>query len=484
MAKRESQGLQIALILFVMITIVLAITTYVYYRKSEEMVKKSITANDDARKAKASFGKLQLQTQLFKHMIGVASLSQTDIAAARQGAGEEMQAIWTDYENHMSLLGADAGQAPTYKDSPTFFIQAIRQRNTEVEDLQKEAQAHDDKLKQVTAQETTRTQQRTTEQARAQQDLVGERTQFNEFREGMKGDNKKIGEDLASKNVELSTTKQDLNAQIVDAKKESKSKDLTIQTQIKRLQEMKNETFEVADGRISYVNQATGVVWINLGMSDGMRRQISFSVYDEDQTAVDDAKPKGSVEVIRIIDQHLSEARITSVSPRDPILPGDQVFSPSWKPGRKIRFAMAGFFDINEDGRSDRDRVRNLITMNGGVIDAELHDDGNQTGELTVRTRYIVIGERPTESATPEVLVGYNNLIEGADDLGIERMSLDKLLGYLGFKGDVRTVALGAGARSEDFKPRKGVIQSSTAPTSSTFRKRLPSRGGNGAYNK
>jgi len=40
MASRESQGLQVALILFVMVTVVLAITTYVYFRKSEEKSRK------------------------------------------------------------------------------------------------------------------------------------------------------------------------------------------------------------------------------------------------------------------------------------------------------------------------------------------------------------------------------------------------------------------------------------------------------------
>ena len=46
MAKTEHQGLQISLILFVMVTVVLAITTFVYYRQSEESAK----AADDAKK--------------------------------------------------------------------------------------------------------------------------------------------------------------------------------------------------------------------------------------------------------------------------------------------------------------------------------------------------------------------------------------------------------------------------------------------------
>src|SRR5689334_20841798 len=39
MGSRENQGLQIALILFVAVTVLLAATTYIYWRKSDELAK-------------------------------------------------------------------------------------------------------------------------------------------------------------------------------------------------------------------------------------------------------------------------------------------------------------------------------------------------------------------------------------------------------------------------------------------------------------
>ncbi len=45
MASRENQGLQIALILLVMLTIVLCVSTFVFYRKSDERFNKSRTQN-------------------------------------------------------------------------------------------------------------------------------------------------------------------------------------------------------------------------------------------------------------------------------------------------------------------------------------------------------------------------------------------------------------------------------------------------------
>ena len=43
MAARENQGLQIALILFVMVTIGLAVSTFVFYKKSQEAIQEKRT---------------------------------------------------------------------------------------------------------------------------------------------------------------------------------------------------------------------------------------------------------------------------------------------------------------------------------------------------------------------------------------------------------------------------------------------------------
>ena len=39
---------------------------------------------------------------------------------------------------------------------------------------------------------------------------------------------------------------------------------------------------EVADGKVTWVNQRSRTVWINLGSDDGLRRQTSFSVFSSD----------------------------------------------------------------------------------------------------------------------------------------------------------------------------------------------------------
>ena len=68
------------------------------------------------------------------------------------------------------------------------------------------------------------------------------------------------------------------------------------------------ESFEVADGRISYVNQ-NGTVWINLGTGDSLRRQVTFSVFDSDLHDASKSKKKGSIEVTRVLGDHMAEAQ-------------------------------------------------------------------------------------------------------------------------------------------------------------------------------
>ena len=109
------------------------------------------------------------------------------------------------------------------------------------------------------------------------------------------------------------------------------------------------------------------------------------------------AEKKGIVEVIRVIDGHLSEARIMDDDPSKPIMPGDQLFSIAWQPNHAEHFALVGLMDLDKDGVSDLDKVKDLITVNGGIVDAELKDDGNARGPDDGRYPLSGPGEKPTE---------------------------------------------------------------------------------------
>ena len=108
MAKRESQGLQIALILFVMITVVLALTTFVFYRQTEEMAAKV----DAAEKAKETADELVQQQSFwnsyFKHIVGAGdpmTEAALNIVIPSVEGDEEMAAVHASYQQDIATYG-------------------------------------------------------------------------------------------------------------------------------------------------------------------------------------------------------------------------------------------------------------------------------------------------------------------------------------------------------------------------------------------
>ena len=173
--------------------------------------------------------------------------------------------------------------------------------------------------------------------------------------------------------------------------------------QLTKLQKDAGVTYERPDGEVTLVNSRANTVWINLGSADSVERQMIFSVIDQNETGVTKSKVKGRVEITQVKDQHTSEARILEEAElANPIMKGDKIYSPSFRKGQKTRFALAGLIDIDKDGKSDQTKVKALITMNGGLVDAELLEDGSIAGKMTADTRYLVKGDTPHGQDEPE----------------------------------------------------------------------------------
>jgi hypothetical protein len=173
----------------------------------------------------------------------------------------------------------------------------------------------------------------------------------------------------------------------------------------------------------------------------------------------------------------MAEARITDDDPRNPILTGDQVYSQVWHRGKMLRFALTGIVDLDGDGRNDMRLARDLIELNGGAVDAYLNDDGKVEGEITVNTRYLVLGDFPEQSNQAALQAGWKVMSDDAQTNGVEVITLDKFLNQIGYSPDDRTVQLGAGARPIDFPPQPDTGRLPSDQRSSTpFRPRTPNR--------
>ena len=154
----------------------------------------------------------------------------------------------------------------------------------------------------------------------------------------------------------------------------------------------------------------------------------------------------------------MAEARITKDLPTRPLMEGDKVYSQVWNPGRQVGFALAGVLDMDGDGKDDIDELKSVIALNNGKVDAEPGENGTVAGEMTVDTRYLILGEFPESSVQnrEDQVKAWQAMTEAADRLGIETITLGEFLNLMGWKADRKTVELGHTADSGDFPADRG----------------------------
>ena len=481
MAKTEHQGLQIALILFVMVAVVLAITTFVFYRQSDERAKLEAAAKKDKEDAATRANDSDSRLDYVMHILGATPLPEAQVQQLQQAfaADPKMKTVIDNYEQHMSTYGAGlTKEEMNYASILPKMLSTVRQMNqgniSQTADINKYKDERDNTQKV----ETARTNEALQAQSESDKKLEQELTKYGDDRKKLETQLEKTSEQFASKlkqstdQIAMAKAAEDQNQKLM------KGQLGVIESQKLAIIAMRDEPFEVADGQIMSVNQAANLAWINLGLADGLRRQTLFSVYDQADNGVKRTSRKASIEVTRVLDQHFSEARIVYDEPRNPILPRDQIFSPAWRPGKRVRFALAGQkFDIDGDNHSDRNLVRSLILASGGQIDAEMHEDGTIEGEITSSTRYLVLDDAPKvgerkDQQDPKVLAAWSKMDIDAKQYGVEIISIDKLLDWVGYRPEVRTVGLGKNADPAQFKTKSKGIP--TGPTSEKFRERRP----------
>jgi len=469
---RENQGLQVALIIFVMLTIILGVTTFLFFRQYEDA---QLAANDAAEKAKASDTAANTLLTEANRLKLITGFAQTDsISIIDEAYNADMEKYAGTFEeanrNYRKVLEYLNGEIERKSVSLATEQDTLQQMKTRNEAIEAQKQAQIDQYK--------------TESDKAAADLASERGKFNSQ---LQSANKQSG-DLQAKlddaRKERDAAVAQVQQKLQDAVEEMQNMSQVLTQRNAQINEILRPTFEAGDGHIRWVNQRNGTVWINLGQADSLRRQMTFSVYPSDTKDVNRAGKKGEVEVTELLGDHLAEARIVSDEVANPILPGDVVHTPVWAPGEQLHFALTDSLDIDGDGKSDTELVRRLITMNDGVIDAELDDQGNRAGTMTTNTRFLVLGTQHDEDTAEKVAAERVRMLREAENLGIGTMALPDLLRQMGWKNQTPVIRFGRGANPDDFRaqPPEGVPPVSSGTVSPLFEPRNPPRSAGSLY--
>jgi hypothetical protein len=463
MAARQDQGLVFTLIAFVILFIVAFVAAYVgwkSYGESETHVAELENRLRDESSAKTN---LQGDKEQLLQWMGV-------------GQFDSVEDVEKTVKQDMDRYGANFDESRrSYRNIVEYLAKENESISSRLATATNNLKSTNDHLLAVEAEKEKQVVQYETQMKSAGEDAAAQRASFKKDRESLEAKKQELLDNLAKQEANYEKQLADVNTQLKELTenltKSERAKDNLLVEVSKSA-----ESFEIPDGRIAWVNQ-DGTVWINLGAADALRRQITFSVFDADNQDPVKSNNKGSIEVTKILGDHMAEAHVTSDDPRNPILTGDQIFSQVWHRGRQLHFALSGIIDLDGDGHNDMKMARDLIELNGGVVDAYLADDGKVQGEITVNTRYLVLGGFPQEARQAAMQAGWEKMSTDAKTNGVEVITLDKFLNQIGYAPDDRLVRLGAGARAGDFPPQPEAGAIPGGPRGSLpFRPRSPNQ--------
>src|SRR4029079_2539454 len=115
MAQRgEGQGLQIAVISFAMLTIILAITTYVFYAQAASSAKDIEAKKQQLNNSQTENNKLAYRATAMQYVLGLkdATKEQVEIDKSKAGGDDpDVKEILENFDSDMALVGDQAAPA-------------------------------------------------------------------------------------------------------------------------------------------------------------------------------------------------------------------------------------------------------------------------------------------------------------------------------------------------------------------------------------
>jgi prefoldin subunit 5 len=491
MAKKKETNvpLILALVLFILTTIAFGVMWYLSYSDMETFVNNEKKAKDDLTKVRSEMREYELKARMYRLYLGIGegddkSVIDTDLkpgdavtnelkklneAATKQlgetdydkllpalkvwEVGTDGKAGTTPDKGILAAFGDIKGKEVAYKaaekerDAYKGQIDSMKTAIAALNKLQNDFQAQIDKLpkdfkdelKKVTDGFDNRTKQYQAAEAKSGETI-----------NGLRGDNDKLTADIRKLNKQIEELQA--NNQIL----------------LERLGSTKTDkfTYDEPQGKILR-KLADGVVEINLGSAVNVRPGLTFTVLPSDypekgrqsrlkMIREPDGKggfkpterfvPRGAIEVYEVVGPNLSLARIQQGSELDPIRDGvgvgDLLYNTTWRKGVADRIALVGIFDVNGDGTDDIEAVVRDFTKMGIPVDA-YYDMKKRAwvGEVTERTRFIVEGYFPVNSAgdpnreeKTKLLGSMGEAITAGRKKGADTVNFRDFFGRMGYK--------------------------------------------------
>lgn len=475
MAARENQGYLIAVIILVLLTLVLALVSFLGIQKAYEQAE-AAEASDAKLKVALRIAEAEgLKGEAYKAAIGDLGAAPAEIDKAIN----DLQRLSTNADltdSDKKIVADILAEVRTVKevydletkgsvsndDDEAAKVETLRSRITDLTTLVDRIRK-DYKLEGQRA--TDAAAAAAADIARAEADLKKRADEVEELKQN-------LSEVKAAALVNENKLKEQVDASVkrtaevtqkgVEAAQVAAAAIVAANNQIKLLEEdnvnlktklnqFTNEVFDHADGQVIRAAAGLRTVFIDIGSADGLTSNRTFTVYDQSVTDFENAPTKAKIEVVRV-GTFRSEARITSDSPTDPILSGDHILTATWDPGFTVKLALAGRFDLDGDRYDDTEKLIRMIERNGGEVVASHDLKGKVSGAISPEVRYLVKGNQPLiggQDDDPDAGQILNTLRDmEADALKntVQVIDLQKLLNRMGVRAQPKTQQL-------DFPP-------------------------------
>lgn len=421
--RRQSNAMLYTLMTFVGLAIIATTVAVVYYVKAEELRTKAeeaqnelnrVASTDEVRRlgeivGERMGGETNLGTLVrhFDRVVAFATGRPVQAGNAQVKAANVARAVSTLLEKaraHVTLPAVDPNATDpnvpqvALKALASDLLAKLEQTITQKQAVQEQLKDLQNKFDDATAL-WQQTEQELTAKVDEYRTLVEQtKTDYNDLRTLVQQSSEERVANLLSQLEEERARARQLNQEML---KTQAQLDMAQQrlgdamTQLSKVQPPPDHEAEAQapDGRVVVVDEAAGLVTINIGSDDKVYRGLTFSVYDNFGGIPKDGKPKAEIEVFAV-DKRVSTARILSSQPRNPVATNDLVANLIWSSDKVNHFVIAGEFDLNSDGTPEYDadaNIRGLIEKWGGVTGSA----------VSARTDFIILGTEPQVPPEP-----------------------------------------------------------------------------------
>ena len=312
--KAESTPIFIALILFVILSIVLGVTTFIFHKAEEDALTARRQADEKRTEAEEETREVQKRIDKMKELVGAKPDPANPVEEIMESYKEDQNIFGETYDKNEANIPDDKKLEDSNTATYPLMLEYLVDMNKELHDQldQKNSNIREinaahavEKTKLIASQKETQAsldalsnEIRTIRDTFAQ-DRIDFETKYKKATGDLRASQDKIAEIQDKSRRDMDTMTEKLN-----------EVDNQLNVTTNQLQNARKIDLEAPDGEVVWVNQVDGTVYLDLGYRDGLRRQTTFSVYDHNVVNALTAEPKATLEIVRV-DENMSMAKVT-----------------------------------------------------------------------------------------------------------------------------------------------------------------------------